>query len=145
MDLLGDRRCFSSGGNFPVVTPLAKVNDIRVVRVLQNADEHPLAQRFTVPAKQITRLATNVAREHRSVRATSQNLDGPTHEIERLLPREALTSHANAIARDVGGWSFSRRNSCCVRALFSGAWLPLPVAPTSAPPAASPLLPCASA
>src|SRR5687768_918979 len=101
LELIGNRRDVGRRRQLPIVSTLPEVDDVGVVRVPQNADEHALVERLAVTAQKVARLTTDVAREHWRVGATGEDVDGPSNEVERLVSREALAAGPDAIARGV--------------------------------------------
>lgn len=88
-ELLGDRRSFGRACDLEVVATTAEIDDAFVVRVLENANEHPIAEALGIAAEQIARATTHVARANGFV-ARREIVHGAPYEIERFGAREAL-------------------------------------------------------
>jgi hypothetical protein len=80
-----------------IVAASAQIDDPLIVRILENADEHPLAQTLAVAAEQLARALTYLGGAHASV-VRHETIDGPPYDIERFIPREALTAGADRLA-----------------------------------------------
>ena len=67
MQLVGHWSRLRGHGDLIVVTPTTQVDDIAVVRVLEDAHEIPLAEALAIPPQQLERLLANVARGNGSL------------------------------------------------------------------------------
>ncbi len=92
-------RGFGRARDLEVVAAAAKVDDARVVSVLEDSHEHAIAQTLRIAAEQLARATANVAGAHGLV-ARREIVDGATNEIERFGAREALTRGTDAGVRD---------------------------------------------
>src|SRR5687768_389699 len=124
------------------------------MRIAEHPDEHALVERFAVATQQVARLASHVAGQHGRVGSAGEDVHRAAHEIERFVPRKALATGADAVARDVHGLrpallrrGRSRgldrgcRRDWCFGARLVGAGLTLAIAPAPTTPATSALLP----
>jgi hypothetical protein len=99
-------RHFHCACDLEVITAPAQIDHTAIVRVLQYADEHSVAEAFAVAAEQFPGAPTNLAGSGRVVIVGGQRFDGASYEVERFVAREPLTANANDFT-----------SSCC-RPLF---------------------------
>jgi len=97
--LLGHRDSFCRTRHLEVVPATAKIDDPFVMRVLENANEHAVAQTLGVATKQLAGARAYVTRAHGLV-ARNEIGDRSPQQIECFLPREPLTRRAGG---DVDG------------------------------------------
>jgi hypothetical protein len=96
--LIGDRCSVGDTRDFEVIAAPPQIDDVVVVRVLENARKIPVAQTFTVAAEQLTRLRAYGAGSHCSV-ALHEVGHRATEQIEGLVACEAFASCTDRLSR----------------------------------------------
>jgi hypothetical protein len=89
--LFRNRDRFSGPRDLEVITAPAKINDTLVVRVLENAHEHTIAQALGVTSEQLPRAHAYFAGANGFV-ADHELIDGAANEIECLAARQPLAA-----------------------------------------------------
>ena len=92
---MADRSCRYRRGDFVIAAPTPEVDDIGVVRILEDAQEIPLAQTLAVAPEQFARGGPNLTGARR--RATSGGVNRAANEIEGILPGEPEPAGSDAI------------------------------------------------
>lgn len=106
IQLLGDRRHLRGERDLEVVPAAAQVDDLLVVRVLEDALEHPFAQALAVTTEQLEGLGAHRTRRHRGVAGNERDRRS-LDQVERLLPCQALTTAPHVVA-DLGACLLAR-------------------------------------
>ncbi len=104
VELLRDRSNLRRERNFEVVTPTAKVDDVRVVGVAQDAVEEAITERFAVATEQFEGTTSqrrcgngNITLHHRRGR--------PANQVESVFPPQQLSAKPDVVLRmAAGGW-----------------------------------------
>src|SRR6185437_9718245 len=86
--LLGDRLGICSAGDFEVVAAAAQIDQPCVMRILENANEHAVAEAVGIAAEELARAPSQIAGADRRI-ARREILERATHEIECLGARQA--------------------------------------------------------
>jgi hypothetical protein len=150
-ELLADRGRRRGGRNLVVAPAPAEIDQVGVVRVLQDPQEIPFAQALAVSTEKLARRGANL-----TCSRGSSFVHGPANQIERLLSREAQPGRSDLIAirrrrvrwrrraRDFGDWSrlaFGSRKRWSRRVTRS-ATVTIAVATASSSPTAARAIGC---
>jgi hypothetical protein len=85
--LVGNRQRLGRASDLEVVAPPSQIDDPRIVRVLENANEHSLIETLAVAAENLARALANGTGAGRVIIIGRQRFDRATHEVECFAPR----------------------------------------------------------
>ena len=85
--MIGDGHRHGGASDLEVVTAAAEVDDVGVVSVFENADEHSLIETLAIAAEDLPRALADGAGAGGIVVIGGERLDGTPDEIECFVPR----------------------------------------------------------
>jgi hypothetical protein len=94
--LIGDRIRLCRRRDLEVITATTEIDHAGVVRILENANEHPVVEALAVAAEQRVSAGAYIGGTHRGV-AAREGADGPANEVKCFLPGQTLAALSDAI------------------------------------------------
>jgi hypothetical protein len=101
--LLRYRRNFGGARYLEVVTTPAQVDHTGIVRILEDTDEHAVAEALAVAAEQLPCTSPNLTGPRSIVVVGGERFDGTAHEVECFVAREALATNSDDVAGGCSG------------------------------------------